>query len=161
MVGSGAGAVAAPTDVGQVLRELGVELDESELEALLGEVQGNAVPVEAVVRDVARCGARFPGPLSHSASPPPPPMRCCRGRFLKMPMPEAVYDRMMAFYKKFEPKRISENWSPDATHTNFHDAPMTLVYLDNDMYERDRIANTLLKPHRRLDRDPGALPEAQ
>jgi hypothetical protein len=57
MVGSGAGAVAAPTDVGQVLRELGVELDESELEALLGEVQGNAVPVEAVVRDVARCVA--------------------------------------------------------------------------------------------------------
>ena len=29
----------------------------SELEALLGEVQGNAVPVEAVVRDVARCVA--------------------------------------------------------------------------------------------------------
>ena len=58
MVGSGAGAVAAPTDVGQVLRELGVELDESELEALLSSsVQGNAVPVEAVVRDVARCVA--------------------------------------------------------------------------------------------------------
>ena len=40
-----------------MLRELGVELDENELEALLGEVQGNAVPVEAVVRDVARCVA--------------------------------------------------------------------------------------------------------
>lgn len=56
-VGAGAGAVAAPTDVEQVLRELGVELDASELEALIGEVSGNAVPVEAVVRNVARCVA--------------------------------------------------------------------------------------------------------
>ena len=56
MVGSGAAPSPRRRTWG-VPRELGVELDESELEALLGEVQGNAVPVEAVVRDVARCVA--------------------------------------------------------------------------------------------------------
>ena len=50
MVGSARAPAAAPTDVGQVLRELGVELDESELEGarLSSSVRGNAVPVEAV-----------------------------------------------------------------------------------------------------------------
>ena len=34
-----------------------LELDAPELEALIGEISGNAVPVEAVVRNVARCVA--------------------------------------------------------------------------------------------------------
>jgi hypothetical protein len=59
--------------------------------------------------------------------------------YMKIPMPDEIYDRMKAFYKRQEHTRFTEKWPLDACQTNFHEKPMSMVYLDNEAYERDRI----------------------
>lgn len=66
--------------------------------------------------------------------------------YKKIPMPDDLYDAMMTFFKNNEDKRSSEVWDPVSTQLNQHEAKMTMVSLDNNFTERNRIANDLVRP---------------
>jgi hypothetical protein len=59
--------------------------------------------------------------------------------YMKIPMPDEIYKRMMAFYHRNTKTRFKENWPKEACQINFHESAMTMVYLDNEPYERDSI----------------------
>jgi hypothetical protein len=61
-------------------------------------------------------------------------------------MPDELYNRLVAYHKKFEHKRTTEPWSGDQIETNYHDIQMSLVSLDHDHVERDSMANDHVRP---------------
>jgi hypothetical protein len=65
--------------------------------------------------------------------------------YRKITMPDEIYDRLMGFYGRQEKTRFTEKWPMDACQTNFHEKPMTMVYLDNEARERDAIGR-LVEP---------------
>jgi len=66
--------------------------------------------------------------------------------FTKIIMPKELHQRLINYYRKWYFKRQVEGWDDVGTQLNFFDIKTNLISLDHDAYERDSIANDLVKP---------------
>jgi len=63
--------------------------------------------------------------------------------YLKLPMPDELFDAFVTEYKNNQDHKHRESWHKESTQTNFHDVPMTMVGMPRNAHQ---LAAKYLRP---------------
>jgi len=66
--------------------------------------------------------------------------------FLALPMPDEFRKWIMDFWNSRKRNRVTESWHSASTQMSFHEVPTSFVSLDQIAFQRDEIANRVIKP---------------